>query len=76
MLYGKGREAVAGAGEVMEDVIAEVHAEAYEKKVSTMVADDLAHQTASQPHRGNGGSPPSQEKKDTAPEASEERGTS
>jgi hypothetical protein len=79
MLYGKGREAVAGAGEVMEDVIAEVHAEAYEKKISTRVAgDDVAHQSASQPLRGNGGSPPSHEKNDPAPApaASEEGGLS
>jgi len=50
MLYDKGRQAVAGAGEVLEDVIAEVQAETYEKQM--MAAN--ANQAEAQPRGGNG----------------------
>jgi hypothetical protein len=50
MLYDKGRQAVAGAGEVIEDVIAEVQAETYEKQM--MAAS--ANQSDAQPRSGNG----------------------
>jgi len=36
MLYEKGREAVASAGEMVEDVVAEVRAEAQEKEAAVM----------------------------------------
>lgn len=50
MLYDKGREAVAGAGEVIEDVIAEVQAETYEKQMMAAAA----HQEDSPSPGGNG----------------------
>lgn len=51
LLYDKGRGAVAGAGEALEDVIAEVHAETYEKQ---MAGADAAHRADSPPRGGNG----------------------
>ena len=51
MLYDKGREAVAGAGEVIEDVIAEVQAETYEKQ---MMAAASAHREDAPAPDGNG----------------------
>ncbi|MBC7857860.1 MAG: DUF5132 domain-containing protein [Burkholderiaceae bacterium] len=51
MLYDKGRQAVADAGEVIEDVIAEVQAETYEKQ---MMAAASVHQVATQESGGNG----------------------
>ena len=39
VLYEKGREAVAGAGEMMEDVVAEVRAEATAKQAATAEVD-------------------------------------
>lgn len=49
MLYDKGREAVAGAGEMMEDVIAEVRVEAYEKQISRA---NETHAAANSPAEG------------------------
>lgn len=58
VLYEKGREAVAGAGEMMEDVVAEVRTEAMERQSAT-AADAPAYEipAAIQPqvHSGNGG---------------------
>jgi hypothetical protein len=55
ILYDKGREAVAGAGEMMEDVIAEVRAEAYEKHASSMADSDgdTVHHADNEQHGGN-----------------------
>jgi len=73
MLYAKGREAVAGAGEMVEDVVAEVYAESYEKQVSTMgAADEMAHQAARQPLDGNGAASPVHGKNGPAPAQGEE----
>lgn len=52
LLYDKGREAVAGAGEALEDVVAEVQAETYERQMTA--AAEAANRADSQPRGGNG----------------------
>jgi hypothetical protein len=57
MLYEKSREAVAEAGEIMEDVVAEVRAEAVERHAAAMADDSdeggLSSQSDHHP-RGDG----------------------
>lgn len=60
VLYESAREAVAGAGEMMEDVVAEVRAEAMEKQ--TAMPEAPADEEASwrpEQARGNGAGMPS-----------------
>lgn len=55
--YEKGREAVAGTGEMMEDMMAEVRAEMMEKNFATASATSAGmHQQHDDeaPHAGNG----------------------
>jgi hypothetical protein len=61
MLYEKSREAVAGAGEVMEDLIAEVRAEEMNRRSASVAAGtpDARQSSAQTPdaarsQRGNG----------------------
>lgn len=61
LLYEKGREAVASAGETIEDVVAEVRAEAQEKEVATMqhpAADEAETKFQQAAYTGNGASTP------------------
>jgi hypothetical protein len=52
LLYDKGREMVAGAGEMMEDVIAELQAEEYQKQAASAKQGEAAAETQSQSHGG------------------------
>lgn len=58
VLYEKGREAVASAGEMMEDVVAEVRAEAMERhsaaKVDAPAAYAMSDEFQPEAYSGNG----------------------
>lgn len=64
LLYEKGREAVASAGEMVEDVVAEVRAEAQEKDAAAVqqAAPDEAETEFRQAYAGNGASTPAVER--------------
>lgn len=54
LLYEKGREATAHAGEMIEDVMAEIHAEQAEKQAAAATGEEWEEENFSAENNGGG----------------------